>query len=238
MLRIILPALVAVAIPTAGPASGAEAPVAVPPRTYELQIDGESFLIEANRAMKLTSKQKPGVTYQVAIRVAPLQRLRLDNLQLEYDLQSQVELTGRPKQQSVKLQHQLGFTMLINDLGPPIDEDNRDNVLKILAESAVETYRESGAKRGEIRVSRLVSHQFGGAEGRGVRIDYPDSQGIEHSALVYLLVGKTFSASCIAQFLDADGKDTLPLVRKTMDSVRGLERVPSGSSGAASGKDG
>ena len=32
--------------------------------TYELQINGESFLVEANRDTTLESKKKPGVTLQ------------------------------------------------------------------------------------------------------------------------------------------------------------------------------
>jgi hypothetical protein len=234
----IVPVLLAAAIPLERPARGADAPVPVAPRIYELQIDGESVLIEANRSVELKSKRKPGVAYQVAIRVAPVQRLKLENLQLEYDMHSKVESTRRPGQQSVKIQHQLGFTMLVNDLGPPIAEEGRDEALKILTESAVETYRDTGIKQADIKITRLVKHQFGGAEGRGVRIDYPDAQGIRHSVLVYVLVGKTFSASCIAQFLDRDGDDVLPLVRKTMDSVRGLGKAPGGNGGETPTGDG
>ena len=85
-------------------------------------------------------------------------------------------------------------------------------------------------KQGEqIASARLPDHQFEGAEGRGARIRHRDIEGVDHSTLVYLLVGKTFTASCIVQFLDADGQDVLPLVKDTLDSIRGIDAPPPGT---------
>ena len=55
------------------------APQPTPPVTYEVQINGESFPVEANRAVKVDSQEKPGVGYNVAVRVAPTQQVRLEH---------------------------------------------------------------------------------------------------------------------------------------------------------------
>jgi len=203
-------------------AHGAPAP-GPPPITYELMINGESFLVQANRQMRLQSKQKPGVTYNVAIRVAPTQALSLNTLQFQYDRGFQVEDSRRPNRRSAKLQHELGFSMLITDLGEPLDEKDRDKALQILTEPVLKSVRDRAGKDEKVTVSKLDAHQFEGAEGRGVRIRYRDQQDIDQSTLVFIMVGKTFAASCIVQFLDSDEEDVVPLLKKTFDSIRAIE---------------
>ncbi len=55
----------------------------------------------------------------------------------------------------------------------------------------------------------------------GVTIQYHDSQGRANTCLVYVLAGQNFTATAIVQFKDDDHEDVLPLVKKTLDSVRG-----------------
>ena len=54
---------------------------------------------------------------------------------------------------------------------------------------------------------------------------YTDARGYKHTCLLYVFSGETFAATCVVQYLDkdADGGDLLPLVRKTLDSIRGLK---------------
>lgn len=204
-----------------GAAWGAPRP-GPPPVTYELMINGESFFVQANHQVKLQSKQKPGVTYDVAIRVAPVQRLTLNTIQLDYDRHTRVEDNRQRQRRTVVLHHELGFTMLITDLGAPLDEQSRDKALELLSQPMLQSLRDRGIK--DATVGNLGVHQFEGGEGRGLRIRYRDSQGIAESTLVYIMVGKSFTASCIVQLLDADGDDVLPLIKKTFDSIRAIER--------------
>ena len=103
MLRTILSVLLAT-LPLTGSRTtwGAPRP-GPPPTTYELMINGESFLVEANRQIKLQSKDKPGVSYQVAIRVAPVQRLKLNTLRFQYDQRFEVEDSRQPQRRSVNI---------------------------------------------------------------------------------------------------------------------------------------
>lgn len=227
MVRTILSLLAAAAALAGGTTAwGAPAP-GPPPTTYELIINGESFLVQANRRVKLQSKEKPGVAYEVAIRVAPVQRLKLNTLQFQYDRGSKVEDNRQRHRRSVKLHHELGFSMLITDLGEPLDEKNRDKALEILTQPVLQSFRALGIKDENMTVAKLGGHQFEGAEGRGVRIRYRDPEGIDHSTLVFIMVGKTFTGSCIVQFLDADEDDAIPLIKKTFDSIRAVEGTAS-----------
>ena len=191
-----------------------------PPLVYELMINGESFLVEANRAMKLQSKEKPGTSYDVAIRVAPTQRVKLNAIQFDYDLPAKVEDDGKRENRSVRLTHELGYTVLITDLGQPLDAKAQGEALKILVDSVKETLREM--KETKLNVGETHQLTFDGSSARGVTIRYRDAKDIGHVCLVYVLSGPKFAATCVAQYVDDDSEDVLPLIKKVLDSVRSV----------------
>jgi len=191
-----------------------------PPLTYELMIDGESFLIEANRQVKLQSRDKPGVTYDVALRIALEQPVRLNTFRFEYDWPAQVDDDLRRPQRTVRIAHELGFNMLITDLGQPLDDDSQDKALKILRESTVKGFQEAGME--EITVDEFQSRKFAGSVGRGMMIRYRDGNGLSHTCLVYLMTGPTFAGYCTVEYLDLREVDVVPHVRKILDSIRAI----------------
>lgn len=210
---------VAIAALLAASVARAEDDAASAPTTYELMINGESFIVEANRAVTLQSKAKPGTAYEVALRVSPVQYLRLNNIRLEYDLRTKVDDNRQAERRSARLTHELGFSMLVTDLGDPLDAGARETALQMLTESVLKSHRRQGANDAQGEVTRLKDAQFRSAEGRGVQIRHKDADGIEHVSLVYVLVGKTFTSSCIVQYLEADSENVLPLVKRTLDSI-------------------
>lgn len=189
----------------------------VTPTMFELMINGESFTVEANRMVELASQQQPGVSYKVALRVAPTQRLRLNSCQFEYDRLARVEDDRQREQRTVQLIHELGFSMLITDLGGPLEAANQEEALKLLSSSVAASFKE---KATDLTIGEPHSRKFGAATGRGVLIRYRDAENLGHTCLVYVLVGPSFSASCIVQYLDDDAQEVLPLVKKTLDSFK------------------
>ena len=212
-----LPLLVVIALPF-GWVAGAEPGSSSPPLSFELMINGESFLVDAGRQHRLQSRQSPGVTYEVAVRIAMTQPVKLGTLRLEYQWPAQVEVDRRKQQQSVRIRHELGYTLLISDLGRPVETGAEDEALKIVWESVVESFRESGID--EIEVGPPHSHPFPAAAGRGVVIRYRGRQGFGQTCLVYLLTGENFAASCVVQYFDTQAENVLPQVRKTLNSIR------------------
>ena len=61
-----------------------------------------------------------------------------------------------------------------------------------------------------------------GLSARGVTIRYRDAKDIGHVYLLYVLTGPKFAATCVAEYLDSDSEDVLPLVKKTLNSVRAI----------------
>ena len=198
----------------AGPASTA------PPVTYEVQINGESFPVEANRVVKVESKKNPGVSYNVAVRVAPTQQVRLNTIQFEYELPAKVEDSGKRENRSARLTHELGFSILFGDLGQPLDPQAQEATLKVLVDSVTAELREE--KVTGIDVSVPHQRTFDGSNARGVTIRYRDAKDIGHVYLLYVLTGPKFAATCVAEYLDSDSEDVLPLVKKTLNSVRAI----------------
>lgn len=190
----------------------------MPASTYEVQINGESFEVEANRVIKLESKEKPGVSYKVAVRVAPTQRIRLNNVQFAYELPAKVEDGGKRGNRSIRLTHELGFSMLLSDLGPSLEPKAQQETLKMLVESVTSALREENAAA--VEVSEPHERAFEGSAARGITVRYRDAKDFGHTCLLYVLTGPTFAVSCVVEYLDNDGDDVLPLVKKTLDSVR------------------
>lgn len=215
-----LPLMAALALPV-GWIAGAEPGSSTPPLTYELMINGETFLIESGRQHHLQSRRSPGTTYDVALRIAMTQPVKLDTFRFEYRWPAQVELDRRGGQQSVRIRHELGYTLLISDLGRPDPARPVDETLKIVRESVVEGLRESGID--QIDVGPAHSHPFPAAAGRGVVIRYRGKQGSDQTCLVYLLTGEQFVASCVVQYFDAQAEDVLPQVRKTLNAIRPIQ---------------
>ncbi len=185
---------------------------------FELLINGESFLVEENRVFKVRSEKDPETEYQVAIRVAPTQKYRMPTLVFAYERPAVVERDTEGGQNVVRLIHELGFTILIHDLGGTLDEGAQKQALGILAESVVGSFKEMEAR--DIQVGNTHSREFGENSGLGTMIRYTGEQDLGHTCLVYVLAGKDFSATCVVQYLDGDQDDVLPLVRKTLDSFQ------------------
>ena len=193
-----------------------------PPSTYEVQINGESFLVEANRQVKLESKATPGVSYTVAIRVAPTPRVRLNTIQFDYDLPAKVEMNDRGQDRSARLTHELGFSVLLCDLGRPLDSKAQEKALEILAKSVTTTLHD--AKVQGLEISEPHQRQFTGSAARGETIRYRDAKGLAHVYLLYVLAGPAHAATCVAEYVDSDSDDVLPLIKRILDSVGPIDR--------------
>ncbi len=186
--------------------------------TYELLINGESFLVEGNRVVKLRSEKNPDTEYQVAVRIAPTQRYRMPNLSFAYERPAVIQRDPEDGAGIVRLIHELGYTMLIHDLGGTLDEDAQKQALAILTESVANSFGDLQASN--IQTGAPHSRKFGENTGLGNMIRYTDAQNVGHTCLVYVLTGKGFSATCVIQYPDADQDNVLPLVRKTLDSFQ------------------
>lgn len=204
-----------------------------PPTTYELMINGESFFVEAGRLVRLHSKLQPGTTYEVALRISPVQYLRLNQIRLTYDLGTKIEDNRQPERRGVRMGHPQGCLMLITELGEPLDPADRDTALRMLTESVVETYRGRQIPEANIEIARLENTTVPAGELRGVQIRYQDAKQIEHRTLIYLVVGKTFTCSCIFEYLQVDEEKALPIIKRTLDSI---EPISSSRTGANPGR--
>jgi hypothetical protein len=195
-----------------------QAAPAAPPLVYEVQINGESFLIELDRMVRLESSEKPGVSYNVAVRVSPKQRVRLNTIQFDYALPAKVEDDGKRENRSARLTHELGFSILLTDLGQPLDGPAQEQTLRVLRDSVTRALREE--KVATIDVSTPRELKLRESTARGVVVRRHEASKMVHIYLAYVLTGPKFSASCVAEYVDRDGEDVLPLIKETLDSVR------------------
>ncbi len=217
MIRFAVFGVVLVAVGVSGGDVYAEVSTATP-RQYELLLNGESFLVEADRQVRLESKVTPGVVYDVALRVAVQQPLQLNTLRIDYDWPAQVEDDGGAVQRTVKIHHRLGYTVLLTDLGQVLTPPAQAEALEGLMQSVVKGLMESGMK--EIKPSKPYPTEFVGGKARGVTIHYQDKEGFHQTCLAYLLAGEKFSGACVVQYFDNDRETVLPRIKVMLDSVR------------------
>lgn len=201
----------AAADPTDGGSSAA-------PLIYDLMINGESFRVEANRQTRLESRAKPGVSYDVALQIAIEQQVRLEHVRFDYEWPATVQETRQGGQRAIRLRHELGFTILLSDLGGNMEESSRSEGLKILADSVVGSLRQSGMK--EVAPTAPREWKFANATARGVSIAFKDSQGAEQTAQALLMSGPGFTASCVVQYFNNSAALALPRAKKILDSIR------------------
>lgn len=193
---------------------------------YELMINGETFLLEANRVVKLQSKLHPQTTYEVGLRISPIQYHRVGRIRVGYDLRTKLHKDGPPEPQSVRLVHPKGANILITELGNALAPGDRERALRLLTEAMVQTYRARQISEAKLQLIRLQTLFLPAAEARGVEIRYQDAKGLEHRCLIYLIVGKGFSCSCIVEYLHADAQEVLPIVKRTLDSIQPVQDSP------------
>ena len=131
------------------------------PLTYEVQIDGESFEVEGGRPpIKVESKLKKGTTYTLALRVAMTQPLRLNSVQLEYGMSAKVADDKGKDLRIAQIDHEIGFSLEITDLGQALDAKHQDELLKTIADAAVKRFTDSkatGLKRAEPKAGKIWS---------------------------------------------------------------------------------
>ena len=191
--------------------------------TYEVQIDGESFQVEGGQPpVKVESKLKKGTAYTLAVRVAMVQTLRLNSVQLEYGMWAKVIDNKRKDLRFAQIIHELGFSLEITDLGHALDATHRDELLKTLAddlEKRFSNHRATGVKRTEPKAQK-----FGPSNSKWVKISYNDSEGTARTCMICVLSGEKYTVSAVSQFRDVDREDVGPWVMNALGSIRPLER--------------
>jgi hypothetical protein len=218
--------LVALILASCGVASAQPGPGG-PPVTFEMVINGETFQVEGNRKVRLQSKEKPGTTYEIAVRVSPLQHVRLSTVELDYELPARVADDGGRQMRTIRITHELGFTMTIADLGQAMEEEDRGKVLEALKGSVVEFCEKRDGQAME--VGQLRDAKFQGSAARGLKIHFRDitlsldpKEDDGHTCFAYVVFGPKFTLSCFVEYPDKFSRDCSPVIKRVLDSIRPL----------------
>ena len=188
------------------------------PLIYDLVINGESFTVEANREIKLQSRKQPDLSYQVALRIAQIQRLVLNSLQFDYDRGFRVTDDHDRTVRTATLRHELGFTMIVSDLGRSYDSPGRQKAMDALTTSLQSSLSDEQAQ--QIKVTQPPADQVPTATVKSQQLRYVDKTGSARTSMIYILGDARYTCSCIVQFLDDDANDVLPLVKTTLGTLR------------------
>ena len=193
-----------------------------PPVTYEVQIDGESFLVESGqRPIKVESKLKKGTTYTLAVRVAMTQILRLNSVQLEYGMWAKVIDNKAKDLRIAQIIHDLGYSLAITDLGHVLNAEHEDKLLKTIADDAEKRFTDRKATHLK-RTEPTKAQKVGSSVGKWLTITYDDSEEVPRTCTVFVLSGEKYTVSAVAQFRDQDKDDVRPWVMSAIESIRPL----------------
>ena len=201
-------------------AQGTEAegtPKVVPPVRYELVIDGESFVVEANKPNRLDRPGKPGQAYQVQLRLTPKQRLRLNTLQIEYDSTANVTDDHRSGTRTADVQHESGYRIILTDLGQALESADQGKALSLAAEPILASLKKAEAK--DVKRHEPHTIKLAGCQGRGLRVDFRDNEGFAQTYLVYVLSGEKFGCSCLIHFFDLQRQAAIAPIKAILESI-------------------
>jgi hypothetical protein len=194
-----------------------------PPATYEVQIDGESFQIESGqRPVKVQSKLKPGTTYDLGVRVALSQILRLNSVRMEYGMWAKIYDDKGKDIRVVQIVNDLGFTLRITDIGHRLEAKPADKLLDTLVAEAEKRYTDRKATG--LKHKGPVEQRFGDSVGKGTKITYQDDTGVGHSAMIFVLSGEKYTIAAEAEYRDQDFEDMMPWLRAALTSIRPLHK--------------
>lgn len=220
MIRSFLIVFLTSTLPFYGGVAAAQATRDSLPTTYELMINGETYVVESNRLVKLDSKQKPGTSYQVAVRVAPTQTVRLNTLRFSYDMPARLSDDQGAEQRTAVVRHELGMNLTITDQGEPLPASEHDKAVATLVKGATEWCQRRLATA--IQPEKPFEEAFEGCAARGVKIRYKTRLGEARTSTIYLLTGQKFGATFHADCADEAEEECQPIVKKTINSIRAL----------------
>lgn len=194
---------------------GTQAPQEQPAR-YEVSINGEHFTLESGRVTKLKSTEKPGVVYEVAVRLAEYQRWLLGNVRFDYHQGFSVSDDRSASTRTAVLKHGIGFVMAVTNLGGKLPAAQQQKTLDEISQTIQKATESSGGVN--IVASGQQQQKMGNSQVRGLTIGYDDADGVGHLAMAYLVCGPAFTCSCIVECLEADRDDVMPLIKPTLES--------------------
>ncbi len=215
----------ALALSTAVLGGGAElraADSAPPAQRFEISINGENFTVESGVPARLESKDHPGQSYRVAVRLATMQHWKLNTVGFDYQLGFQILDDQESKGRSATLKHPLGFVLVITDLGGALAADAKSSALEQLVEGMRKSLRGSGIE--DVKVSKPQRRKLGANAVEAVTFSYLNSSGGERLSAVYLVSGEKFTCSCLLQCDDANQQDAIDMVKATIASMAPAER--------------
>lgn len=203
-----------------GPSPAAAQPGGgTPPVTYEIQIDGESFLVEGNEPPQtVESTKKRGTTYKLAVRVAMVQRLRLNSVKLEYGMVATAHDNEGKEVRTVRIVHDLGFSMEIRDFGQNLGAKLEDELLATLTKDMVQSLTQR--KVTALKQTPPKEKKFGASNGKWLKIGYTDANGIARSAIIFVLSGEKYTVSAVAEFQDQYLEEVGPWMGNILASIR------------------
>ena len=185
------------------------------PQFYEVIIDGKSFVVKKNKPTVVVSEEDPSVTYELAVRVEPPQQKKLNTVEFTHDWLFKVHDNHDKKLRRVRLVHEMGFTMIITDLGGPIPPENQIAASTELIKEAVGMCKDMN----EVTVKDEHRLNLPNAVLRGAVVHYK-SKEVANSLLVQTICGKDFAVTCITHYLDDDFPDIKGLIKNTVESFR------------------
>ena len=171
---------------------------------------------------RLESKDHPGQSYRVAVRLATMQHWKLNTVGFDYQLGFQILDDQESKGRSATLKHPLRFVLVITDLGGAAAADAKSSALEQLVEGMRKSLRGSGIE--DVKVSKPQRRKLGTNAVEAVTFSYPNSSGGERLSAVYLVSGEKFTCSCLLQCDDANQQDAIDMVKATIASMAPAER--------------
>jgi len=193
--------------------SGSDAP----PLVYELSINGESFFIEPERQVDLKSKQNPGTTYKVALRLAPHQRWVMNTIRFEYDGGFSIDDDNDLETRTATLKHAQGFSLVVMDFGEVLGANSRTKMLEKLTESITGSYRGAGAT--DLNIGKPVDRKYATSSGGEITVHYVDGRKKKMTSRIFVLAANNKTAGFVLSYPTQDEAQVAPLARVTLDSL-------------------
>ena len=187
---------------------------------YEMTVNGETFDITGEEQTTIHSNKEIGKTFQVMIKVKPIQHYRAEQVEFDYDHSCSVKDERSPEGRMIIMSHGSGVSMVIRENDKT--SAGNDTMMQLILMKELGTRAQE--KRRNVMITKPAPVAFTRARGIERTISYIDGSGDAWKRRIYLLTDKDEQFAVIVRYAVTNERLADRISSVTLHSIQARSR--------------
>ena len=163
---------------------------------YEMTVNGEPFDITGEKETTIHSTKEIGKTFQVMVKVKPIQHYRAEQVEFDYDHSCSIKDVRSPEGRMITMSHDSGVSMVIRESDKA--SAGNDTMMQLILMKELGTKAQE--KRRNVMITKPAPVAFARARGIERTISYIDGSGDAWKRRIYLLTDRDEQFAVIVRY--------------------------------------